>query len=87
MLPHEPKNGEIVRKRGIRRLAGVEATDEMPEEDDMSAMQELLASMSKEGSPSGSGIKMKPVKDKNSRREGHRRRRDWRREESMGYRA
>jgi hypothetical protein len=59
----------------------------MSEGDDTLAMQELLATMNKGETPGVSGIKMKSMVDKNTRREAHRRRREWRREENKGYKA
>jgi ribosomal protein RSM22 (predicted rRNA methylase) len=87
LFPHEPRNGEVVRKRGIRRLSSAPTTSsplQLPDEG-MEDLQTLLNEGGKD--PFGEKKQMgRPRIDKNEKRENHRRRKEWRRQAETGYR-
>lgn len=87
LFPHEPRNGEVIRKRGIRRLESISSTSsplELPKED-MEELQKLLSGTTKGAFAQREHERM-PRMDKNDRRENHRRRKAWRNQEEKGYR-
>jgi ribosomal protein RSM22 (predicted rRNA methylase) len=81
LFPHDPKNGEVVRQRGIRRLKETNkpegtATPEGGKEE--IAMESFLRAMGVEGTKQKGG---KERVGKMERREAHRRRKEWRKNE------
>lgn len=79
LFPHEPKNGEIIRARGIRRLEKNEATSDVePDEDD--SIDQMLDAFGIDLDKLG-----RSKRDKHDRRDQHRRRKVWRKQEERGY--
>ena len=81
LFPHDPKNGEVIRERGIRRLKEIEGTStpEGPEgEKEGAAMDSFLRAMGVEGTNRKGG---KERVSKLERREAHRQRKEWRKNE------
>ncbi|KAG8834787.1 37S ribosomal protein S22 [Serendipita sp. 399] len=82
LFPHEPKNGEAIRKRGIRKLGSVDEGDGETEDDvSMEQIQALLESL--DGGKGKNSNSMR--KDKVDRRDNHRKRKQWKKDEEQGY--
>ncbi|KAG8760224.1 37S ribosomal protein S22 [Serendipita sp. 396] len=79
LFPHDAKNGEVIRKRGIRRL-GSDDSGGIEEDASMEQIQELLKSLG-----AGNGMRGATRKDKVERRENYRKKQKWRKEEEKGY--
>ena len=78
LFPHDPKNGEVIRQRGIRRLKAIEGTSTPEVEKEEIAMESFLRAMGVEG-PKRKGGKERV--SKLERREAHRQRKEWRKNE------
>jgi ribosomal protein RSM22 (predicted rRNA methylase) len=78
LFPHDPKNGEVVRHRGIRRLKAVEGTSTPEDEKEEAAIGSLLRAMGVEGTKRRGG---KERLSKLERREEHRQRKEWKKNE------
>lgn len=86
LFPHEPKNGEIIRKRGIRRLSATEGKSSPADKKGENSIESFLGSLGEENS---FGFKAKNERarlSKGERREDHRRRKEWRRQSEQGFR-
>lgn len=87
LFPHEPRNGEVIRKRGICRLGPVSGLAskavELPDED-MAELKKTLSGVVRDSFAEQS--KSMPRMEKSDRRENHRRRKQWRNQEESGYR-
>lgn len=83
LFPHEPRNGEVIRKRGIKRLnAAPGLVKPVTDEDEEIAMQRLLSAVGGGGNTFGDrNAKGRPRVDKTERRENHRKRQKWRKVE------
>lgn len=77
LFPHDPKNGEVIRHRGIRRLKEVEGTS-TPEGKEGIAMESFLRAMGVQGTKKKGG---KGRLSKSERREAHRQRKEWKKNE------
>lgn len=78
LFPHDPKNGEVIRQRGIRRLKEIEGTSTPESEKEGVAMDSFLRAMGVEGTKRKGG---KERVSKLERREAHRQRKEWRKNE------
>lgn len=78
LFPHDPKNGEVIRHRGIRRLKAVQGTSTPEEGKEEIAMESFLRAMGVEGTKRKGG---QARLSKLERREAHRRRKEWRKNE------
>lgn len=82
LFPHEPRNGEVIRKRGIKRLEAVPTpTQSVTDEEEEIAMQRLLSAMGAGNAFGERNAKGRPRLDKTERRDNHRKRKEWRKEE------
>ena len=79
LFPHDPKNGEVIRHRGIRRLKAVEETSAPKDENEEIAMDSFLRAMGVEGTKKKGG---KERLSKLERREAHRQRKEWKKNEA-----
>lgn len=78
LFPHDPKNGEVIRQRGIRRLKEIEVASTPEGEKEDVAMDSFLRAMGVEGTKRKGG---KERMSKSERREAHQRRKEWRKNE------
>jgi ribosomal protein RSM22 (predicted rRNA methylase) len=74
LFPHDPKNGEVIRHRGIRRLKEVDGTS-TTEGKDGTEMDSFLRAMGVQGT------KKKGRLSKSERRDAHRQRKEWKKNE------
>jgi len=82
LFPHHPRNGEVIRKRGIKRLDAVSNSSQpVTDADEEIAMQRLLSAMGAGDIFGERNVQGRPRMNKTERRENHRRRQEWRREE------
>jgi Mitochondrial small ribosomal subunit Rsm22 len=82
LFPHDPRNGEVIRKRGIKRLDAVSNPSQpVTDADEEIAMQHLLSAMGAGDIFGERHVQGRPRMNKTERRENHRRRQEWRREE------
>jgi len=79
LFPHDPKNGEVIRHRGIRRLKAIEGTNTPEDEKEDIAMGSFMRAMGVEGTKKKGG---KERLSKVERREAHRQRKEWNKSES-----
>lgn len=78
LFPHDPKNGEVIRHRGIRRLKAIEGTSTPGGEKEEIAMGSFLRAMGVEGTKQRG---RKERLSKVERREAHQQRKEWRKNE------
>lgn len=78
LFPHDPKNGEVIRHRGIRRLKAVEGTSTPEGEKEELATESFLRAMGVEGTKKKGG---KERLSKLERRDAHRQKKEWRKNE------
>lgn len=77
LFPHDPKNGEVIRHRGIRRLKEIEGKSTTDEKEGVE-MESFLRAVGVQGTNKKGG---KARLSKSERREAHRQRKEWRKNE------